>query len=78
MRWYFFGLCRIGNADWWIGNERREKLLAFADPENGASVRVLEKAGFQKGPLLKEYYERAALGGRKSDLLSFHLERLGV
>jgi hypothetical protein len=32
---------------------------AFADPENVASCRVLEKAGFKKGKLFENMYTRA-------------------
>lgn len=51
------------------------RLLAHADPENNASNRVLEKAGFQKGEVKKGFYERAILVGVKSDLQSYYLER---
>jgi ribosomal-protein-alanine N-acetyltransferase len=51
-------------------------LLAYADPENVASNRVLEKAGFQKGEVRKAFYERAVFkGARKSDLQGYYLER---
>lgn len=51
-------------------------LIAYADSENSASLNVLDKAGFQRGPVRKEFYERAAFKGvKKSDLQSFHLER---
>lgn len=51
------------------------RLLAHADPENDASNRVLEKAGFQKGDVRKGFYERAILNGVKSDLQSYYLGR---
>jgi RimJ/RimL family protein N-acetyltransferase len=52
------------------------RLLAYADPENAASLNVLDKAGFQRGPLKKDFYERAVFKGvKKSDLQSFHLDR---
>jgi [ribosomal protein S5]-alanine N-acetyltransferase len=39
-------------------------------------MRVLEKAGFQRGDYKKEFYVRAANeGGKKSDLQFFYLER---
>lgn len=56
-------------------NKNYDKLLAAADPENGASLRVLEKAGFVKAEYRKDYYERGALCGRKSDLQCFYLPR---
>ncbi|PMD33337.1 acyl-CoA N-acyltransferase [Hyaloscypha variabilis F] len=56
-------------------NKNYDRLLAAADPENGASLRVLEKAGFVKAEYRKDYYERGALGGRKSDLQCFYLPR---
>ena len=50
------------------------QLLAHADPENALSMRVLEKAGFQRGAVLRDFYERASLkGARKSDLQCFYL-----
>jgi RimJ/RimL family protein N-acetyltransferase len=58
-----------------IVNEKYDKLLAGADPANWGSLRVLEKAGFQKGEYKKGVYERAVLGGEKSDLQYFYLER---
>jgi hypothetical protein len=37
-------------------------------------MRVLEKAGFQRGAVLRDFYERASLkGARKSDLQGFYL-----
>jgi ribosomal-protein-alanine N-acetyltransferase len=52
-------------------------LLAYADPENNASNRVLEKAGFQKGDVRKGFYERAMhSGAKKSDLQSYYMDRL--
>jgi ribosomal-protein-alanine N-acetyltransferase len=40
------------------GNEKYDRLLAAADPENVASMRVLEKAGFEKGEYKVGFYER--------------------
>jgi hypothetical protein len=62
-------------ADLGIVNRKYDRLLAAADPENKASVKVLEKAGFVKAEYRKEFYERASQGGRKSDLQCFYLER---
>jgi L-amino acid N-acyltransferase YncA len=56
-------------------NKKYDRLLAAADPENKASLRVLEKAGFQKGKYMKDFYERSALGGKKSDLQFVYLLR---
>ena len=58
-----------------IVNRKYDNLLAAADPENRASLRVLEKAGFVKGNYRKEFYERGILGGRKSDLQCFYFPR---
>ena len=58
-----------------IVNKNYDRLLAAADPENAASLRVLEKAGFVKAEYRKDFYERGALGGRKSDLQCFYLPR---
>jgi ribosomal protein S18 acetylase RimI-like enzyme len=56
-------------------NKKYDRLLAAADPENKASLRVLEKAGFQKGEYRKDFYERRVLGGKKSDLQCVYLLR---
>ena len=56
-------------------NKKYDRLFAAADPENKASLRVLEKAGFQKGEYRKAFYERGVLGGKKSDLQCVYLLR---
>jgi hypothetical protein len=56
-------------------NMKYDRLLAAADLENKASLRVLEKAGFQKGEYRKDFYERGVLGGKKSDLQCVYLLR---
>ena len=56
-------------------NAKYDKLLAAADTKNGASQRVLEKAGFSKGELKIGAYEMAATPGVKSDLQFYFLER---
>lgn len=60
--------------------KKYDEILACADPENRGSVRVLEKAGFRKGELLKGFYSRPFLGDERirSDLQKFHLARPGV
>lgn len=58
-----------------IVNKKYDRLLAGADPENKASQRVLEKAGFKKGEFKRGFYERATLGGRKGDMQFYYLER---
>jgi [ribosomal protein S5]-alanine N-acetyltransferase len=58
-----------------LGNEKYDRLLAAADPENGGSMRVLEKAGFVKGEYKVGFYERGSLGGKKSDMQCFYLQR---
>jgi ribosomal-protein-alanine N-acetyltransferase len=51
-------------------------IRAYADPENLASLRVLEKAGFREVRRYDQHYKRASLGGtRKSDLICFLLEK---
>lgn len=60
--------------------ENREitQLIAGADPENGASTKVLGKAGFSKieGGYKAKFYERAVnYGVKKSDLQFFYLDR---
>jgi ribosomal-protein-alanine N-acetyltransferase len=51
-------------------------IRAYADPENLASLRVLEKAGFREVRRYHQHYERASLAGtRKSDLICFLLEK---
>lgn len=57
------------------GNEKYDRLLAAVDPENVASMRVLEKAGFEKGEYKVGFYERGCLAGKKSDLQCFYFER---
>jgi RimJ/RimL family protein N-acetyltransferase len=57
-------------------NKSFTRLEAGAEPENAASLRVLEKAGFQKGEYKKDFLVRATSeGGRKSDVQFFHLDR---
>jgi len=58
-----------------VVNKKYDYLLGAADPENGASLRVLEKAGFVKGVYMKDFYERGILGGRKSDLQCYYVPR---
>lgn len=79
----FWGKGYMGEAlrmfiEMWWGmeiNMKYDRLLAAADPENKASLRVLEKAGFQKGEYRKDFYERGVLGGKKSDLQCVYLLR---
>lgn len=42
------------------GEASRETLIAEIDPQNTASERVVEKAGFKRGELLKDCYQRAS------------------
>lgn len=66
---------------WLFGaeNKKYNEICAFADPDNKGSTRVLEKAGFQKGVLLKDRYSRAYLDKKvKSDLQGFSLTRPGT
>jgi hypothetical protein len=53
--------------------------MSYADRENTASHRVLEKAGFQKGRLLENHYKRAINfeSGMRGDLQTFYLDRPG-
>jgi len=73
------------NPEYWGKGYMSETLTMFlemfwgADPENIGSVRVLEKAGFQKGELVKDFHVRAVNegGGKMSDMQFFYLERPG-
>jgi ribosomal-protein-alanine N-acetyltransferase len=57
-------------------NTKYDKLIAAADPGNPASLRILEKAGFQKGEYKKDFYERVVDGlVIKGDLQFFYLPR---
>jgi RimJ/RimL family protein N-acetyltransferase len=51
------------------------KLYAHADPQNSASSRLLEKAGFIKGEYMKEAYERALDPGIKRDFQAYYINR---
>ncbi|PVH76269.1 acyl-CoA N-acyltransferase [Cadophora sp. DSE1049] len=52
------------------------RLEAGADPENVGSVRVLEKAGFQRGEYVRDFHVRAVNeGGKMSDMQFFYLDR---
>ncbi|KAF4637242.1 hypothetical protein G7Y89_g835 [Cudoniella acicularis] len=51
-------------------NKKYNRLIAAADPENKASTRVLEIAGFQKGEYKKDFYER----GVNIDKMGFDAE----
>ncbi|CZR51787.1 uncharacterized protein PAC_01664 [Phialocephala subalpina] len=44
---------RVGGAS----GEKRDMIIAYTDPENTASARVLEKSGFTKEELIEEAYE---------------------
>lgn len=46
-------------------------LWAFCVPENIASVRVLEKCGFNRDGLLPNYFACPNLGGKKHDVLLY-------
>ncbi|KUJ23264.1 uncharacterized protein LY89DRAFT_177406 [Mollisia scopiformis] len=61
-------------------NKKYDKLFAKADPENLASMNVLQKAGFKKGLLFKDGYSRASLRDKKlkSDLQGFYVPRPGT
>jgi ribosomal-protein-alanine N-acetyltransferase len=59
-----------------VENNKYDTILANADPDNKASMRVLEKAGFQKGVLVKNRYSRPYLENKvMSDLQAFSLAR---
>ncbi len=61
-----------------IGKQTYTELLATADPENIASIKLLQHSGFEKTKLKKGIYARYSLGGeRKSDLQFFALRRPG-
>jgi hypothetical protein len=52
-----------------------DKITGHADPRNGASLRVLEKAGFTKGEYKKAIGERSAYPGVKTDLQAYYFNR---
>jgi ribosomal-protein-alanine N-acetyltransferase len=57
-------------------NTKYDKLIAAADPRNPASLRILEKAGFEKGEYKTDFYERVVDGlAIKGDLQFFYLPR---
>jgi ribosomal-protein-alanine N-acetyltransferase len=59
-----------------IVNTNYDKLIAASDPGNPASLRILEKAGFQKGEYKTDFYERVVDGlVIKGDLQFFYLPR---
>jgi hypothetical protein len=60
-----------------LENDAEWDLFAHADPENLASTRVLEKAGFKKGKLWENKYIRAVNreSRNKSSHQVFYLER---
>jgi RimJ/RimL family protein N-acetyltransferase len=39
------------------GGETMDKIIAYTDPENTASARVLEKSGFNRGEVNEKAYE---------------------
>ncbi|KAE8443976.1 hypothetical protein EG329_001200 [Mollisiaceae sp. DMI_Dod_QoI] len=55
----FHPLCSVQTCQCLRENKKYNDIFAYADPENTASLRVLEKAGFQKGVLVKNRYSRA-------------------
>jgi ribosomal-protein-alanine N-acetyltransferase len=61
------------------GNSKYDRLIAYADPENFGSTKVLLKSGFQKGIYRSAYYQRRYMlerGNEKmSDLQQFILLR---
>lgn len=71
--WYIFTNEGTINKDY-------DHMMAYADRENGASQRVLEKAGFKRGRLFPNQYIRALNldSGKRSDLQSFYLDRPGT
>lgn len=70
------------DADHVAGNKKYDELRAGADPENLASLRVLEKQGFRKSLLLKEHITRPTEVARgkkvKSDIQMLWLPRPGT
>ncbi|KAH8595521.1 GNAT domain-containing protein [Bisporella sp. PMI_857] len=62
------------------GNVDEPVIRAFADPENLASMRVLQKAGFVKGYFLAAQYVRAINleSGKRSSLQGFYMGRPGL
>jgi RimJ/RimL family protein N-acetyltransferase len=57
-------------------NAKYDKLIAAADTGNPASLKILEKVGFQKGEYKADFYERIVDGlVIKGDLQFFYLPR---
>jgi len=53
----------------------KNSLVASIDPENNASERVVQKAGFRKREKVKDGYVRAGEGGEVSEQVWWVLER---
>jgi RimJ/RimL family protein N-acetyltransferase len=58
-------------VDWALGQERIHRVWAVCEVENLASARVLEKAGFQREGLLKEWMVFPNLGERPRDCFQY-------
>ena len=56
----FQSIHTMGKTDFRVGEASRETLIAEIDPHNKPSERVVEKAGFKRGELLKDCYQRAS------------------
>ncbi len=51
----------VGMLDYMYGNLELNRVQALVDPRNEASLRLIEKQGFQRDGLLRSYeYERGA------------------
>ena len=55
--------------------DAKNSLVASIDPENKASERVVQKAGFRKREKMKDGYVRGGEGGEVSEQVWWVLER---
>jgi RimJ/RimL family protein N-acetyltransferase len=55
---------------WALGDLGLDRLQLFAEPSNGASLRVAERTGFQREGLLRSY---AVVNDRRVDYVVFSL-----
>ena len=64
---------RRKEANKWKGEFQKDHLVAETEPENAPSQRVLEKAGFIRGELVRDAFEvEDPLTGEKSMRAAFH------
>jgi [ribosomal protein S5]-alanine N-acetyltransferase len=59
----------------WLAAPSVWRVQAYCDPENGASARVLEKAGLVREGLLRRYIVTPNLGDEPRDVYVYALVR---